>query len=50
MLVELDGASPSKRVYDACVQTDYDTYVVTDSLEIAEIVPVLFNRRSKQWH
>ena len=39
MLVELDGAFPSKRVYDACVQTDYDTYVVTDSLEIAEIVP-----------
>ena len=39
MLVELDGVPLIKRVYDACVQTDYDTYVVTDSLEIAEIVP-----------
>jgi len=39
MLVELDGVPLIKRVYDACIQTDYDTYVVTDSLEIAEIVP-----------
>lgn len=39
MLVELDGVPLIKRVYDACVQTDYDTYVITDSLEIAEIVP-----------
>ena len=32
MLVELDGVPLIKRVYDACVQTDYDTYVVTSNL------------------
>ena len=39
MLCELDGVPLIKRVYDICSQTDYDTYVVTDSLEIAEICP-----------
>ena len=37
MLVELDGVPLIKRVFDACNETDYDTYIVTDSLEIAEI-------------
>ena len=35
MLCELDGVPLIKRVYDICSQTDYDTYVVTDRLEIA---------------
>lgn len=39
MLVELDGVPLIKRVFDACNETDYDTYIVTDSLEIAEISP-----------
>ena len=39
MLVELDGKPLIKRVYDACIETDYDTFVVTDSKEIASIVP-----------
>ena len=39
MLVELDGVPLIRRVFDICNSTDFDTYVVTDSLEIAEIVP-----------
>ena len=39
MLIELDGVPLIRRVYDACVKSGLDTYVVTDSLEIAEIVP-----------
>ena len=38
-LVELDGTSMIKRIFDICNQTDYDTYVVTDSEEIAKQVP-----------
>ena len=34
MLVELDGKPMIKHVYDACVETGYDTFVVTDSMEI----------------
>tara|TARA_X000000368_G_scaffold86193_1_gene65520 strand:- start:4502 stop:5197 length:696 start_codon:yes stop_codon:yes gene_type:complete len=34
MLVELDGKPMIKYVYDACVETGYDTFVVTDSMEI----------------
>ena len=39
MLVELDGVPLIRRVFDICNSTDYDTYIVTDSLEIAEISP-----------
>ena len=39
MLIELDGKPLINRVFDICNETDFDTYVVTDSLEIAEIVP-----------
>ena len=39
MLIELDGVPLIRKVYDACVKSGLDTYVVTDSLEIAEIVP-----------
>jgi len=38
-LVELNGTSMIKRIFDICNQTDYDTYVVTDSEEIAKQVP-----------
>jgi len=39
MLVELDGVPLIKRVFDICNATKFDTYIVTDSLEIAEISP-----------
>ena len=39
MLVELDGKPLIQRVFDICNQTDFNTYVVTDSLEIAELCP-----------
>ena len=39
MLVELDGKPLIQRVYEACKETVYDTYVVTDSEEIASLVP-----------
>ena len=38
-LIELDGIPMIKRIFDICNQTDYDTYVVTDSEEIASQVP-----------
>ena len=38
-LVELNGIPMIKRIFDICNQTDYDTYVVTDSEEIASQVP-----------
>ncbi len=34
MLVQLDGKPMIKRVYDACIATGYDTFVITDSMEI----------------
>ena len=37
-LVELNGIPMIKRIFDICNQTDYDTYVVTDSEEIASQV------------
>ena len=42
MLIELDGKSYSQRVFDICNETDFDTYIVTDSLEIAELHQILF--------
>ena len=39
MLIELDGKPLIKRVFDICNETDFDTYIVTDSLEIAELAP-----------
>ena len=38
-LVDLNGVSMIKRIFDICNETDYDTYVVTDSEEIASQVP-----------
>jgi 3-deoxy-manno-octulosonate cytidylyltransferase (CMP-KDO synthetase) len=38
-LVELNGIPMIKKIFDICNQTDYDTYVVTDSEEIASQVP-----------
>ena len=39
MLVSLDGTPLIKRVFDICNSTDFNTYVVTDSEEIASMVP-----------
>ena len=39
MLYILDGKPLIQRVFDACRQTDFDTYVVTDSKRIASLVP-----------
>ena len=39
MLIELDGKPHLQRVFDICNETDFDTYIVTDSLEIAELHP-----------
>ena len=39
MLHILDGKPLIQRVFDACRQTDFDTYVVTDSKRIASLVP-----------
>ena len=39
MLHILDGRSLIQRVFDACRQTDFDVYVVTDSKRIASLVP-----------
>tara|TARA_B100001057_G_scaffold496228_2_gene597136 strand:+ start:175 stop:783 length:609 start_codon:yes stop_codon:yes gene_type:complete len=39
MLHILDGKSLIQRVFDACQQTDFDTFVVTDSKRIASLVP-----------
>ena len=39
MLHILDGKPLIQRVFDACRQTDFDTYVVTDSKRIAILVP-----------
>ena len=34
MLIQLDGKPMIRRVYDACIATGYDTFVITDSMEI----------------
>ena len=39
MLVSLDGTPLIKRVFDICNPTDSNTYVVTDSEEIASWFP-----------
>lgn len=39
MLHILDGKPLIQRVFDACRQTDFDTYVITDSKRIASLVP-----------
>ena len=39
MLVDVGGKPLIKRVFDICNETDYNTYVVTDSEEIAKLVP-----------
>ncbi len=39
MLTILDGKPLIQRVFDACRETDFDTYVVTDSKRIASLVP-----------
>ena len=37
MLIELDGVPLIKRVFDICNATKFDTYIVTDSLELSLI-------------
>tara|TARA_Y200000002_G_scaffold293276_1_gene247473 strand:+ start:246 stop:851 length:606 start_codon:yes stop_codon:yes gene_type:complete len=39
MLSEVNGKPLIRHVFDICNQTDYDTYVVTNNIEIAEQVP-----------
>lgn len=39
MLAELNGYPLIKHVYDRCWNAGYDTYVLTDSQEIADILP-----------
>jgi len=39
MLAELNGVPLIKHVYDICASTGFETYVLTDSEEIAKIVP-----------
>lgn len=36
-LADLDGKPMIKRVYDKCVATGYDTYVITDDMRIYEL-------------
>lgn len=38
-LTLLDGVPMIKRVYDACVSTGYDTYVITDDRRISNLIP-----------
>ena len=39
MLADVNGKPLIRHVFDICNQTDYDTYVVTNNVEIAEQVP-----------
>jgi len=39
MLADLNGKPLIRHVYDECVKTGYDTYVVTDSKKIASLIP-----------
>ena len=42
MLCDVGGTTLIRRVYDQCVESGYDVYVVTDSEEIANQVPKAF--------
>ena len=39
MLADLNGKSLIRTVYDKCVATGLDTYVLTDSAQIKEEIP-----------